>query len=740
MLLNMNSLVILLPLITTGLSRSADIGWTSAGPGVELRDGPTKLEGNVYVNGQPVCDDHWDLADATVICRMLGLGVSKATTGRQSKYNWNEEENGLDGILAHFNESQIMWAMNNVECEGTELSIHECPHQEGGFIGCKWNKMAGAVCKEDNPTGVNLQCGTTLTLSEEELPTVTFSNVPGKCGACNFTIEAPKDFHVELSCDSPFVTANGRDAANFTAGKALFTGEGPVVIEFLRTEGHPQLTCRAGLEEAHMEPITNNDIGIDEFDHSCHKTEATMKRNGLNPADKERRERILAERQRRVRELNTNSSSTWTAKINCLSDMTIQELAKTHTGRLPPPPQEVMDRRSKMAEQELPEPLRKRRALLKFSPAFVDLASAGKVSPAKAQLGCGSCSVFAAVSTIESCMHRVTNVLPTDLSEQHMLDCAYGYQNNKGCREGSSDRYHEWMYREHNGGLSNEAQYPYRAATFGTSQCRNSTIPIANHGALVTGHQESWRSTEEEIMNLLAEGHSVTTGMQVVSSFYNHGSGVFQSSECQNCRNADGTVNRRGCPQNHDITIVGFGVENGVKYWKLKNSWGDSWGEEGFGKILRGTGHCGIGIDFSLPICTASGPAPPPTSAPLPTPAPPTPSAPSCRGVKLITGVGVQPLVITSPNFPGNYPDSTDCDWTISVPFGQKVKLEFKKFDTESTWDPVRFYDGRWMMGKYTGNRRPFAIESTGNQLHLTFTSDPSITRNGFRAIAYGVY
>ena len=68
---------------------------------------------------------------------------------------------------------------------------------------------------------------------------------------------------MELSCDSPFVTANGRDAANFTAGKALFTGEGPVVIEFDQTEGHPQLTCRAGLEEAHMEPITNNDIGID---------------------------------------------------------------------------------------------------------------------------------------------------------------------------------------------------------------------------------------------------------------------------------------------------------------------------------------------------------------------------------------------------------------------------------------------------------------------------------------------
>ena len=104
--------------------------------------------------------------------------------------------------------------------------------------------------------GVNLKCGTSLSLSEKEAPTVTFSNVPGKFGVCTFTIEAPKNLHLKLTCDSPTATANGQGATEFR-------GEGPVVIKFNRTEEQPQVSCRAVLEEAHVEPITNNDIDID---------------------------------------------------------------------------------------------------------------------------------------------------------------------------------------------------------------------------------------------------------------------------------------------------------------------------------------------------------------------------------------------------------------------------------------------------------------------------------------------
>jgi cathepsin H len=703
---------------------------------------------------------------------------------------------------------------------------------------------------QSNNNAVSVFCGTEFSLNDNEQNDVEFQSILGIKGRCSITITAPKDEHVELSCSGAVFTANGEETTSFH-------GTGPVVLSFRLTDDAPQLVCRAGLEEEHKEPnaLHGTLTAIDELDYACDN----------HPKNKGARAGNLAATEVLVASINDDCHSTWVAGVNCLSDLTPDEVVKTMTGRNPPPSLEEMEIRTERAERELMGPLRSRRQSL---PESVDLTTIGRVSPAKQQGSCGSCSVFAAVSTIESCFHKVTDSLPTDLSEQHMLDCAYGFGGN-GCSGGMANDYHKWMYQRHNGMLAHENDYAYRAATTGTDQCR-SNVEYIPYGAKVASHQESWRSSEEDIMRLLADGHSVTTGMFVAQDFYSYRSGVYQSSQCGNCRNSDGTVNRGGnCPQqNHDITIVGYGVENGVKYWKLKNSWGSDWGENGFAKFLRGVGHCALDIDFSVALCTASGPAPEPEPEPEPSPgtcggslsAPsgtivsegypnaysngqdctwtinpasgnnrasgnqvvkftmmafeledtcaicnfdylqflekdntpvslglgtatssgkicgrtiPEPifttgngaivkfhsdsdtvgkgfsmkyefvTIPSCEGQTLSTGSGLQPVVITSPDYPSAYPINKECDWTVSVPRSQKVRLVFEAFITEYNYDFVKVYDGdstsSSLLGSFSGNNPPGEITSSGSKLHVIFSSDSSMTETGFKAIASGL-
>ena len=96
---------------------------------------------------------------------------------------------------------------------------------------------------------------------------------------------------------------------------------------------------------------------------------------------------------------------------------------------------------------------------------------------------------------------------------------------------------------------------------------------------------------EENIMQEIYEVGPVQATFDVYEDFLTYKSGVFQHV----------TGYMLG---GHAIKIIGWGVEDGVKYWLCANSWNEGWGDNGFFKILRGNNECGIenNINAGVPI------------------------------------------------------------------------------------------------------------------------------------------
>ena len=95
-----------------------------------------------------------------------------------------------------------------------------------------------------------------------------------------------------------------------------------------------------------------------------------------------------------------------------------------------------------------------------------------------------------------------------------------------------------------------------------------------------------------------------------------------------------------------------------------------------------------------------------------------------------------------SPNFPNYYPNSANCRYTIVVAPGLQIALMFEKFSVEfhssCIYDSLAVFDGinniARLIGRFCGYSPPGPIVSTGNMLHLQFTSDFSVTARGFFA------
>merc|ERR1711970_17644 len=325
-----------------------------------------------------------------------------------------------------------------------------------------------------------------------------------------------------------------------------------------------------------------NSVNLTEFRKSFHKTDIT------DAVEEELRSKALAKHIEEIKKQNkrfSEGNSTWFDCVYDFDDLTDDEFRKQKTGAIIPEPENQVDDRS----ENFFDNYRYSRMSVPASYSSVDR---GYVSPVKDQGDCGSCVAFATMATVETCYKKLTGVFG-DYSEQQLVDCGYGQNGANGCQGASAHSYAKWA-GDRNDGLAHESQYPY-LNTMPNLDCP-ANLPVYNQGAKVSGSYYTYEGDEDLMKKLVYENGAVVALVKSAGPFKGYGGGVF--SGC-----APGDI------PDHAVAVVGYGTENGVDYWLIKNSWGPQWGENGYIKLERGSGMCGIGRAIAGTNCSrVSGP------------------------------------------------------------------------------------------------------------------------------------
>jgi KDEL-tailed cysteine endopeptidase len=283
--------------------------------------------------------------------------------------------------------------------------------------------------------------------------------------------------------------------------------------------------------------------------------------------------------------------------VNQFADLTREEYAATYLGGYKP-------ERLLGVEGGIREPFPNITGL--EVPDSVDWVAAGAVTDVKNQESCGSCWAFSTTGAIEGAYYVESKKL-VSLSEEDLVQCD---TTDNGCHGGIMESAFEFV--EKHGGICSGKSYPYSSGTGVTGKCHPGCQPVVT----LTGYVDVPTKNEVALQAAVAK-QPVSIAIEAdKGAFQLYKGGVLSDPSC-------------GTKLDHGVLIVGYGTDAGKDYWKVKNSWGPTWGEQGYIRLARGTtgaGECGLAMQPTYPTgAKAAAPSPPGPTPPAPSPPSPAP-------------------------------------------------------------------------------------------------------------------
>lgn len=300
-----------------------------------------------------------------------------------------------------------------------------------------------------------------------------------------------------------------------------------------------------------------------------------------------------------IQEHNHNPLSTFKMGINEFTDMTYQQLKVNRLMNLPYPEDETeLDcPLSYVMQNNIPTNFN---STLDWRDPASNPRSVTAVTAVKDQGACGSCYAFSTTAAMEGnlCVNGQYDCSTWQgISEQQILDCgAWAISEIKtstkqwypfyGCMGGWQPNVAQFAY--YTRGVANSADYPYTSGTTGkTSECQAEITREAYPDRNICGTTSKHGANATVIKEAIFNQGPLAVGMYVGGSFSSYVSGVYVPA-AGDCPDMDHTG------INHAMAAVGYGTENGLDYWIIRNSWSSDWGDNGYIKVVRGINACGI--------------------------------------------------------------------------------------------------------------------------------------------------